>query len=63
MKCEYHYLLLMHLICRFVRFIQAKGFEEFRVDLSSCSYASSVPFEFRKEGVLGTCCMTHTNFS
>lgn len=39
--------------CRYVRFTQTKGHEAFTLRFASCSYTSSVPFQYRDGGIMG----------
>ena len=39
--------------CRYVRFTQTKGHEAFTLRFTSCSYTSSVPFQYRDGGIMG----------
>ena len=38
---------------RYVRFTQTKGHEAFTLHFGSCSYTSSVPFQYRDGGIMG----------
>ena len=40
-------------VCRYVRFLQTKGKESFKIHLESCSYVGPVPYHFRERGVAG----------
>ena len=47
------------IIYRYLRILQTKGKEGFKLQLESCSYVGPVPYNFRDLGIIGQSHLVH----